>query len=157
VLTVGVCLGGVGLALSGNGALEPILRETWAQTAWQPWKVPTTEGFWTGIPWAYRIPVFIAYLAFVFGTLFWPVPKNLAQALALTTAALVGIQFWYADQGGLYVLWYLPLLLLMVFRPNLHDRLAPPISPDHDWLTRLGRWLRRGLRWLVRMPEPAHV
>lgn len=157
LFTVAVCLGGVALALSGQGELDATLRDTWTQTAWQPWKVPTTEGFWTGIHWAYRIPVFIAYLAFIIGTFFWPSPKNLAQALALTTAALIGIQFWYADQGGLYVLWYLPLLLLLVFRPNLHDRRAPPIAADSDWLSAAGRRLRRGMRWLVRIPEPAQV
>jgi hypothetical protein len=157
VLMLAGCLGAVALVLSGQGDLEPILRETWAQAAWQPWRVPTTESFWTDIPWAYRIPVFFAYLAFVVVTFFWPSGKNLAEALAMTTAVLIGIQFWYADHGGLYVLWYLPLLLLLVFRPNLHDRLAPPIAPDSDWLTRLGRWLRRGMRWLVRMPEPAQV
>jgi hypothetical protein len=154
VLTLGLCLAALAWALSGQGGLEPLLRETFAQTAWQPWLVPSTEGFWTGIHWAYRIPVFIAYIAFVLGTLFWPVPKNLAQALALTTAALIGVQFWYADQGGVYVLWYLPLLLLLVFRPNLHDRLAWPIVSDTDWLAQSARQLWRGLRWLVRMPEP---
>jgi hypothetical protein len=99
--------------------------------------------------------VFIAYLAFVLGTLFWPVPKNLAQALALTTAALIGVQFWYADQGGVYVLWYLPLLLLLVFRPNLHDRRALTITAESDWLALTARQLWRALRWVVRMPEPA--
>ena len=37
-------------------------------------------------------------------TAFWPSPKNLAHVLALSAAALVGVQFWYADQGGVYVL-----------------------------------------------------
>ncbi len=157
LVTAASCLAGLALALYEQGDLEPIVRATLAQNAWQPWKVPTTEGFWTGIQWAYRIPVFIAYLAFVIATLFWPAPKNLAQALALTTATLIGIQFWYADQGGVYVLWYLPLLLLLVFRPNLHERRAIPIAPETDWLARSGRRLWRLLRWLVRMPEPVQT
>jgi hypothetical protein len=87
-------------------------------------------------------------------TAFWPAPKNLAHVLALTAAVLIGIQFWYADQGGMYVLWYLPLLLLLVFRPNLSDRLPPLIQPETDWLSRLLRALGRfGIR-LLRMPEP---
>jgi hypothetical protein len=154
-LSTGLCLAGLWWVLSQRGDLQSILRETLAQTAWQPWKVPTTEGFWTGIHWAYRIPVFLGYFAFVVGTLFWPVPKNLAHAIALTTAVVIGIQFWYADRGGVYVLWYLPMLLLLVFRPNLHDRLAPPISAETDWLGRLARAVRRGMRWVLRMPEPA--
>jgi hypothetical protein len=157
LVSAALCLTGLGLALDVQAGLKPMLHATLLQTAWQPWKIPTTEGFWTGIQWAYRIPVFVAYLAFILGTLFWPVPKNLAHALALTTAAAIGVQFWYADQGGVYVLWYLPLLLLLVFRPNLHDRLATPLSPETDWLARLGRRLRRAVRWLVRMPEPAQV
>ena len=99
---------------------------------WQPWQQPNpqlTKGFWTGVAWApaYRLPVFIAFVAFVLATTFWPHPKNLAHLIALSSAILIGIQFWFADQGGVYVLWYLPLLLLMVFRPNCSDRL-PPIA-----------------------------
>ena len=37
---------------------------------------------------------------------------------------MLGTQFWHAHDGGLYVAWYLPLLLLTVFRPNLEDRVA---------------------------------
>ena len=36
-------------------------------------------------------------------------------------------QFWYSHQGGVYVLWYLPLLLLVVFRPRLAS-VTPPGS-----------------------------
>ena len=63
------------------------------------------------------------------------------------------MQFWYADQGGVYVLWYLPLLLLLVFRPNLSDRRPPPINPDSDWLFRVGRLLLRVAVRVVRLPE----
>ena len=61
----------------------------------------------------------IAYVALVILTGFWPMPKNLGHVIALSAALLIGIQFWYADQGGVFVLWYLPLLLLLMFRPNL--------------------------------------
>ena len=93
---------------------------------WQPWLPPPTDahGVWQGVYWVYRLPVFIAYAAFVITTLFWPTPKNLAHVLALSAAVLIGIQFWYADNGGVYVLWHLPFLLLLVFRPNLTDRPA---------------------------------
>ena len=104
--------------------------------------------------WAYRMPVFLAYLAFVVTTAFWPSPKNLAHVLALSAATLVGIQFWYADQGGVYVLWYLPLLVLLVFRPNLSDRQPPVINGETDWLCRLGRWLTAQGQRLVRPPQP---
>src|SRR5579864_9480892 len=130
----------VGLAviaqLYQSDELAAIIREFWSLSAWQAWKVPTTEGFWTGVHWAYRIPVFIAYLAFVITTAFWPAPKNLGHVICLSAAVLIGIQFWYSDQGGVYVLWYLPLLALMVFRPNLSDRRPLPIQPETDWLRR---------------------
>ncbi len=158
---------GVSLALTGTllwleGDLQNSLRSVLRLADWQPWSPhkPEAEGFWvwidgTSIHWAYRLPVFIAYLAFLITTAFWPSPKNLAHVIALTAALLIGVQLWYADQGGVYVLWYLPLLLLLVFRPNLADRFPPAINPERDWLTRLGRLLGRwAVRWL-RVPEPA--
>ena len=127
--SAGLALATIGLLLWFQDELDTSIREALQQTAWQPWRIPTTEGFWTGLHWAYRIPVFIAYAAFVLLTLLWPSPKNLAHLMALSAAVLIGIQFWYADQGGVYVLWYLPLLLLLVFRPNLEERRAAPIYP----------------------------
>jgi hypothetical protein len=137
------------------GDWPPGLQSGWTLSNWQPWQAPrpNTLGVWRDIPWAYRLPVFIAFLAFVLTTLFWPRPKNLAHVLALSAAALVGIQFWYTDQGGVYVLWYLPFLLLLTFRPNLTAAVPPPV-PD-DWLLRLGRAGQRLLQRLFHRPEPA--
>ena len=96
----------------------------------------------------------LAFVAFVITTSFWPRPKDLAHVLALSAAILLGIQFWYADQGGVYVLWYLPLLLLVVFRPNLADRQPPTIEAETDWLRRWGRKLAGWIgRWL-KLQEP---
>ena len=154
LLSAAVCLAVTAVILWTQGELEARVQSALALSDWQPWKVPTEEGFWVGIHWVYRIPVFIAYLAFVVTTAFWPAPKNLAHVLALSAAVLIGTQFWYADHGGVYVLWYLPLLLLMVFRPNLSDRRPLPIQPETDWLVRSGRLLGRVGAWLVRMPQP---
>jgi hypothetical protein len=151
--SAGLCLALIALVLWLQHELAGSIREALQNTAWQPWKAPTTEGFWTGPYWAYRIPIFIAYAAFVLVTAFWPSPKNLAQVIALSAAVLIGIQFWFADQGGVYVLWYLPLLLLFMFRPNLDERRPALIQAETDWLTRLGRWLRGMVRWLVKVPE----
>jgi hypothetical protein len=156
--TAGLCLAGIGGILWMGGELAQSLHSTLMLSDWQPWKepLPGTEGFWTGIhwAWAYRMPVFIAYLAFVATVLFWPMPKNLAQVLALSAAILIGIQFWYADQGGVYVLWYLPLFLLLVFRPNLSDRVPAVIEPQKDWLVRLRCVLGRAAAWLLKLPDP---
>jgi hypothetical protein len=157
VLAAGLSLAVTATILWVNGDLARSLQSTLALSDWQPWKKPTTEaeGLWQGVYWAYRIPVFIAYLASVITTAFWPAPKNLAHVLALSAAVLIGIQFWYADQGGVYVLWYLPLLLLLVFRPNLADRQPPPIPVETDWLARCRRALGRSVSRLVKVPEPA--
>lgn len=111
------------------------------------WSSPSNHliGFWSGMrwAWAYRLPLFVAYVAFALALFFWPVPKNLAHLLALSAALLLGIQFWYADQGGVYIHWYLPLVLLMAFRPNLVDRRPLTILEDADWIARGRRLLTR--------------
>jgi hypothetical protein len=93
------------------------------------------------------MPIFIACATFVILLAFWPSPKDLGRLIALSAAVLLGVQFWYADRGGVYVLWYLPLVLLMVLRPNLSDRYPPLPSDDSNEFDRLGRrvvgWFRR--------------
>jgi hypothetical protein len=154
LLTVALSVGATALILYVNQDLARRIGATIAASDWQPWKVPTAEGIWKGVHWAYRIPVFIAYLAFVLTTALWPSPKNLAHTVALSAAVLIGIQFWYADQGGVYVLWYLPLFMLLVFRPNLSDRFPAPIQSDNDWLVRSGRAVARAVCRLLGLPEP---
>jgi hypothetical protein len=155
-LFAGLCLGVLGgLSWLYDGQLPGILRSAWTTFDWQPWKhlPPGTNSIWAELPSqrAYRLPIFIAYSALILTAYLWPAPKNLAHVLALSAAALIGIQFWYADQGGVYVLWYLPLLLLLAFRPNL-EGCRPPPPPADDWVARLGRRLGAGLLRLVRLP-----
>jgi hypothetical protein len=156
LVTAGLCLA----LMAGVLWMDDQLLRSWqsvrALPDWQPWKEPgpDTEGFWTGVHWAYRLPVFIAYVAFVATTLFWPAPKDLAHLLALSAAVLIGIQFWFADRGGVYVLWYLPLLLLLVFRPNLSDRRAIPIPSEGDWLVRLQRAARERIKRRLKLRQP---
>jgi hypothetical protein len=118
------------------------LQQTLGLSDWQPWRVPEAESFWRGVHWAYRIPVFVVYVVFVLTTALWPKPKNLAHLLALSAAILIGVQFWYADQGGVYVLWYLPLLLLIMFRPNLSERFAPPDLEEPSAIERAAARIR---------------
>jgi hypothetical protein len=156
-------LTGMGLFLLFQHDLTSLIHTTLKQSDWQAWKFPRTESFWSGIDgsgfhWAYRLPVFIAYLALLVGTTLWPTTKNLAHVIALSVVVLVGVQFWYADQGGALILWYLPLLLLMVFRPNLSDRRPQPIMQETDWLRRVGRVLVRVPVSLLRPPpQPVRV
>ena len=87
----------------------------------------TTESIWTGDSLGVPVPIFVLFVGVPRGVAVWPSPKNLSHLIALSAAVLIGVQFWHADRGGVYVLWYLPLILLMVFRPNLTT--AEPPEP----------------------------
>lgn len=156
LLTLALGLTGIGLMLRLDDVLAQSIQEALDSAAWQPWRSPAAEieGFWTGVHWAYRIPVFLLFLSFVVTTMFWPAPKNLAHVIALCAGVFIGLQWWCADQGGVYILWYMPLLLLLVFRPNLQDRVPLPIVSDADWLTRSLRWTLRSLRRIFKRDEP---
>lgn len=123
---------------------------------WQPWKVPTTESIWTGAHWAYRLPLFVLYVAFLAGAAVWPSPKNLSHLIALSAALLIGVQFWHADRGGMYVLWYLPLLVMMVFRPTLTAAEPPTLEPSAGLMYRLAGAAWRRVR-LGRQDPPKQL
>lgn len=84
------------------------------------------SGFWSfGFTHpAYRAPVLAAFFALCGSLAFWPAQKNLGTLMSCSAAVMLATQFWMARSGGLYIAWYLPLLLLTVFRPNLEDRVA---------------------------------
>jgi hypothetical protein len=85
-------------------------------------EIHLSGSFWKEIDPSYRLPVLIAYLALALTTAFWPAEKDLGTLIALSAALLVASQFWYLDRGGTLILLYLPLLLLMMFRPNLSTK-----------------------------------
>ena len=85
---------------------------------------PAAGSFWSGIDVNFRLPVLICYLALVSVTAIWPTAKNLGELLALSAALLVASQFWYLDEGGALVLLYLPMVILMMFRPTLVTKRA---------------------------------
>jgi hypothetical protein len=105
--------------------------------------VPKAESLWHGAHWAYRLPIFVLYVGFLVGVTLWPSPKNLSHLVALSAAVLLGIQFWYADRGGVYVLWYMPLLLLMVCRPTLTGHEPPPVEAGTGVMSWAGAAWRR--------------
>jgi len=72
----------------------------------------------------YRIPVIALFFVFSFGMWIWPTHKHLATLVGCSTLIMLFTQFWQSYQGGLYIAWYLPLLILTIFRPNLEDRTA---------------------------------
>lgn len=84
-----------------------------------------TSGFWSLYDPAYRIPLFAAFAVMVVVLTIWPRTKTLEDLLAHSAAIIIGTQFWYPQKGGVYVLWYLPMILMAVFRPRL-NHLGPP-------------------------------
>ncbi len=87
-------------------------------------KLSNLEGFWKHIDAVYRLPVIATFVALGGSFAIWPAQKNLGTLMSCTAAMMLGSQFWNAHGGGLYMAWYLPLLLLTIFRPNLEDRVA---------------------------------
>lgn len=77
--------------------------------------------FWNPV---YRYPILAAFTGLSLSLVLWPAQKNLGTLIAYSAAVMLGTQFWHAHSGGLALAWYLPLLLLTVFRPNLEDRVA---------------------------------
>ncbi len=82
------------------------------------------DGVWEIWQPFYRIPVIALFFAFSFGMSIWPTHKHLATLVGCSTIIMLGSQFWQSYQGGLFMAWYLPLLILTIFRPNLEDRTA---------------------------------
>lgn len=91
-------------------------------------------GFWSYYDPNFRIPVMAAFATIFIGLAFWPAHKNFGTLLSCSAAVMLASQFWHADQGGLYMGWYLPFLILTILRPNLEDRVA--LSAVRPWLRR---------------------
>ena len=91
------------------------------------WRNPlevVPSGFWQYYDEVFRLPVAAAFAALCAGLALWPAQKNFGTLLSCSAAVMLGTQFWHAHLGGLYMAWYLPLLILTIFRPNLEDRVA---------------------------------
>lgn len=139
---LGLSLGITAAVLWWDGWLASAVP--WAGVSdWLPWRRATSESLWTGVHGAYRLPIFVLFVAFVAAVTIWPSPKTLPHLVALSAAVLIGVQFWHADRGGVYVLWYLPLVLLMIFRPNLAGLTPPVIEPGRGLIGWAGAAWRR--------------
>jgi len=123
---------GVVLALGSMVLVLALVRSStadlWDQAGMMfGWRNPLhvePTGLWHFYDNAFRIPVLAAFLAICGGLALWPAHKNLGTLLSCSAAVMLATQFWHANQGGLAMAWYLPLLVLTIFRPNLEDRIA---------------------------------
>lgn len=80
--------------------------------------------FWDPV---YRYPLIAAFVGLSLSLALWPAQKDLGTLIAYSGAVMLGAQFWHAHSGGLALAWYVPLLLLTIFRPNLEDRVATAV------------------------------
>lgn len=83
------------------------------------------EGVW-GLGWQpiWRFPVLVAFALISGLYAVWPRQKNLGTLISCSAALMVAAQFWHGFGGGLFIGWFVPLMLLTIFRPNLEDRVA---------------------------------
>lgn len=93
-----------------------------------------SSGFWANVDYlsVYRLPVMVAYFVMLIVMTIWPRRRNVEVLLAQSTAAIVGTQLWYTPNGGIYLLWYLPLMLMVVFRPRLTHLRNPGDGQELD-------------------------
>ena len=91
---------------------------------WYP-RMDNLQGIWA-LGWSswWRLPILVTFVALCFSFIGWPTEKNLGTLISYTAAIMVAVQFWHALDGGLHMAWYLPLLLLVIFRPNMSGRVA---------------------------------
>lgn len=122
--------------------LPSFLAQVRKMFGWTEMGLAGSDGIWAvNNAGPYRIPVLVAFVVMSASFALWPARKNLGTLLSCSAAVMLGTQFWLPQGGGTYMAWYLPLLLLTVFRPNLEDRVALSALGD-GWFTRR-RWQPR--------------
>lgn len=112
------------LLLEGFEAFGDHLR--WMYGLWLP-RMDGLEGIWRPggrIEPDFRLPVLVGFILLSASFVFWPSRKNLGSLMCGTAAIMLAAQFWHGNGGGLFMAWFLPFVLLTIFRPNLDDRIA---------------------------------
>ena len=94
-----------------HGVLTPQMNPKYLQGLWSYGWAPV-----------YRIPLITAFIMMSITFTMWPAQKNLGSLTSCTAALLLATRFWNGEGGGLFLGWSLPLIVLVMFRPNLEDR-----------------------------------
>ena len=105
-------------------------------------RLPTAanlQGIWQFWNPVFRYPVLAAFVALAFSFTILPVQKHLGTLICCSGAIMAATQFWHAYDGGVSIAWFLPMMLLMIFRPNLEDHLAITKVSEGWWLARRRR------------------
>lgn len=126
----------IGTLFLTEGGFDAFLAHAKQMFGWASMAANDVTGFWSFFESAnpFRLSVLATYAALCASFALWPAQKNLGTLLSCSGVVMLGTQFWIPQGGGLYMCWYLPLLLLTVFRPNLEDRVALTVLGD-GWLT----------------------
>jgi len=109
------------LSAESTAVLASQLKEMFG---WTTLWLKGANGFWEHHELTFRYPVLAAFVVLCGSLALWPPHKNLGTLLSCSAVVMLGVQYWHTYQGGLYMAWYLPLLVLTIFRPNLEDRVA---------------------------------
>jgi hypothetical protein len=125
-----------GLILVGSLALtssdiSSLLEQILGSINWKGLSFGFEEAhdFWGAQNDVYRLPLGAAFFVGLIVMTIWPRKKSLEYLISASTAIIVATQFWYPQQGGVFMLWYLPLVLVVVFRPRLlHYAPVPPVK-----------------------------
>lgn len=136
VVTVAILVGVLALRAGNLEAFTQDVKQMFG--LWFPLR-ENLEGFWRipGIKSEYRWPVLALFVVLATSFALWPAQKNLGTLMSCTAALMLAAQFWHPNGGGLFMAWYLPLLLLTVFRPNLEDRVSLAVVGE-GWIGRRG-------------------
>lgn len=121
-ISIAVCIGG--LFFTSTDSID-FVRQLQAMFAfWFP-LMDNLEGVWAlGIDQIWRQPLLVGFVLLSVSFALWPSVKDIGTLVAYTAALMAAVQFWHGFGGGLYVAWYLPVALLVMFRPNVAGRVA---------------------------------
>lgn len=126
-LSIGVC---IGVLFFTSADSVDFFRQLQAMFAfWFP-LMENLEGIWAlGVSRIWRLPLLVGFGALSISFAFWPSEKTIGTLIAYSAVLMAAVQFWHGFGGGLYVAWYLPLALLVIFRPNVVGRTAQAEVP----------------------------
>jgi hypothetical protein len=68
-----------------------------------------------------RMPIIGSFAVMLTALTIWPRVKRFEHLLAASGAVIVGVQLWYPQQLGESLTGYIPLVLLIAFRPRLQQ------------------------------------
>ncbi|MGA2622001.1 MAG: hypothetical protein ABSF26_30745 [Thermoguttaceae bacterium] len=123
LLVLALLVGSLAFTASSLGSFAAQLRQMFGFMSEMVYPTNLT-GFWAAHQAVFLLPVFAAFVALCASMALWPAQKNLGTLLGCSAAIMLAAQFVKGYEGGIYMAWYLPLLILTIFRPNLEDRVA---------------------------------